>query len=157
MASPKPTPTALKLIKGNPGKRPINKSEPKPRQTARVPSPPSELGKMAKAEWRRIAKELHATGVLTQIDTKTLANYCQAYEDMNVARGLLAAHNMNNPTQINLLVTVGGNTRTHPFVQQIRDHRRDMMAFASEFGLTPSSRSKVVVKGQNKGGEWDDF
>jgi len=30
MAGRKPKPTALKIIEGNPGKRPLNKNEPKP-------------------------------------------------------------------------------------------------------------------------------
>lgn len=157
MSGPKATPTALKLIKGNPGKRPINKTEPKPKQGARVPAPPPELGKRAKAEWRRIAKELHDMGVLTRIDTKTLANYCQAYDDMMTARGQLDLWNMNHPDQINVLKTMGGMIRTHPLVSQLRDHRKDMMAFAAEFGLTPSSRSKVTTNKQARENEWTDF
>lgn len=157
MAGRKPKPTALKLIQGNPGKRKVNKKEPQPAQGGRVPSPPAELGKMAKAEWKRIAKELHDMGVLTRIDTKTLANYCQAYEDMKIARGLLAKWNLANPNSPNQIVTGGGMVRSHPLVQQIRDHRKDMMAFAAEFGLTPSSRSRVQVKGKGQGGEWDGW
>jgi P27 family predicted phage terminase small subunit len=156
-AGRKPKPTALKLIQGNPGKRAINKQEPQPEKPVKVPSPPAELGKMAKAEWRRVAKELFDTGVLTRIDTKTLANYCQAYEDMKVARGLLAKHNLQNPDAINLVKTMSGMVRTHPLVQQIRDNRKDMMAFAAEFGLTPSSRSRVTTDKQRPKGEWDDF
>jgi hypothetical protein len=30
MSGPRPTPTYLKLLRGNPGRRPINKNEPKP-------------------------------------------------------------------------------------------------------------------------------
>lgn len=157
MPGPKPQPTALKLIRGNPGKRPVNSQEPKPKQTASVPSAPAYLGTKAKSEWKRIAKELHETGVLTRIDTKALANYCMAYEDMLTAMGLLHAHNLQNPTQKNVVVSMTGNIKTHPLVDQVRNHRMDMMRFASEFGLTPSSRSKVKVKGQDKGNEFDDF
>ena len=39
---PKHTPTKLKLLKGNPGKRgPLNKDEPEPE--VRLPNPPSHL------------------------------------------------------------------------------------------------------------------
>lgn len=157
MAGRKPKPTALKLIQGNPGKRAISKSEPKPKQTAATPSPPAELDQRAKSEWKRIAKELHAMGVLTRVDTKALANYCQAYSDMLAARALLVDWNLTHPDQINVLKTMNGMIRTHPYVQQMRDARLDMMKFAAEFGLTPSSRSRVSAKDMNKGGEWDDF
>ena len=40
MRGRKPTPTHLKLVRGNPGKRPLNASEPKPQLT--LPSPPAE-------------------------------------------------------------------------------------------------------------------
>ena len=47
----KPTPTTLKELKGNPGRRPLNEAEPKP--AARLPSPPAHLSRSARREWRR--------------------------------------------------------------------------------------------------------
>ena len=41
MASPKPKPTKLKILEGNPGKRPLNLNEPKPKQV--VPKCPDWL------------------------------------------------------------------------------------------------------------------
>ncbi len=157
MAGRKRKPTALKLIEGTYRKDRAPKHEPKPKQTAQVPSAPSYLGTKAKSEWKRIAKELHDMGVLTRIDTKTLANYCQAYDDMLTARGLLEAHNLANPTSHNVLRTVGGMVRTHPYMIQMREHRKDMMAFAAEFGLTPASRSRVSAKMPNADDDWDEF
>ena len=152
----KAEPTALKLIKGTARKHRI-KNEPKPKQAARVPAPPAELGQKAKAEWRRVAKVLHETGVLTGIDTKALANYCQAYDDMLTARGLLHAHNLANPDSINLLKKMSGDAKTHPYVDQIRQHRADMLRWAAEFGITPSSRTRVVVSKPDQKNEFDDF
>lgn len=157
MAGRKPKPTALKLIQGNPGNRPLPKNEPKPKQGARVPSPPAELGVKGKSEWKRIAGELHGMGVLTRIDTKALANYCQAYDDMLTARGLLHHWNMNNPDQINVVKSLSGNIKTHPYLTQVREARQDMMRFAAEFGLTPSSRSRVSAKAMDGGDGWEGF
>lgn len=47
----KPTPTAIKKLEGNPGKRPLNKSEPKPIRKA--PFCPKWLEVEAKKEWQR--------------------------------------------------------------------------------------------------------
>lgn len=72
-----PKPTHLKVLEGNPGKRAINKNEPKPQ--AKAPSCPAHLDKEAKAEWRRISKQLLQLGLLTEVDRAALAAYCQAW------------------------------------------------------------------------------
>ena len=73
----KPTPTALKLLEGNPGKRKLNDKEPKPEKKA--PSCPKWLETEAKKEWRRLAKKMELMGVLTEVDMAAFAGYCQAY------------------------------------------------------------------------------
>ena len=73
----KPKPTALKVLEGNPGKRPLNNKEPQPEKKA--PRCPSWLEPEAKKEWKRMAKTLEAIGVLTQVDKAAYAGYCQAY------------------------------------------------------------------------------
>ena len=47
----KPQPTALKVLKGNPGRRPLNEDEPKPEVL--LPRPPAHLSPVARREWRR--------------------------------------------------------------------------------------------------------
>ena len=46
----RPKPTNLKLIEGNPGKRPLPGNEPKPKPKA--PSMPSDLDYQAKKTWK---------------------------------------------------------------------------------------------------------
>ena len=46
----KPKPTAIKELEGNPGKHPLNASEPKPKKKA--PACPKWLEPEAKKEWR---------------------------------------------------------------------------------------------------------
>src|SRR5947207_11816997 len=77
MRGRKPKPTALKLLAGNPGKRRLNHREPKPQRE--LPTCPSHLLPAAKAEWKRLARELYDLGVLTRLDRGALAGYCQAY------------------------------------------------------------------------------
>lgn len=54
----KPKPTAMKELEGNPGKHPLNTSEPKPNKKA--PACPKWLEPEAKKEWRRLAKQMEA-------------------------------------------------------------------------------------------------
>ena len=77
MRGRKPKPSRLKLIQGNPSKRALNAREPRPE--ARVPTCPAHLNPSAKAEWKRLAHEMHRLGILTSLDYAALSAYCQAY------------------------------------------------------------------------------
>ena len=77
MRGRKPLATAVKLALGNPGKRPLNRREPKP--VTAVPTCPAHLMPTAKTEWKRLARYLHDLGVISELDRAALAAYCQAY------------------------------------------------------------------------------
>lgn len=73
MRGRKPTPTNLKLLRGNPGHRPLPKSEPKPEGA--VIRPRFMKGRAVKV-WEEYAPELIRLGVLTSIDAHTFAVWC---------------------------------------------------------------------------------
>ena len=86
----KPKPTALKILEGNPGKRPINENEPiPPKGTVKCPT---WLEPEAKKEWKRLAPSLEAMGVLTQADLTAFAGYCQAYARWKEAEEFISQH-----------------------------------------------------------------
>jgi P27 family predicted phage terminase small subunit len=88
---PPPLPTHLKLLRGNPGQRAINKFEPMPELLARPPEPPDDLGEYAKEEWRRIIGEAFNLRLVTAMDIQPLAAYCDAYERWRTAREAVRA------------------------------------------------------------------
>jgi len=133
---PAAQPTKLRLLRGNPGKRPVNEAEPQPRAVA--PEPPAFLKREALEQWRYIAPELERLGLLTIVDGAALAAYCQAYQ-----RWIQAERNVNK----NGLV-LGGGTRyaqPNPAVGIAQKSMQLLRAFAAEFGLTPASRSRISV------------
>ncbi len=136
----KPTPTHLRLVKGNPGKRPLPKNEPKPDLV--VPPVPPELSDDAKLEWGRVTVELHKLGLLSGIDRAALAAYCSSYGLLVRVERLLRKIGEDGSDGI-LLMTAQGNVVQHPLLGVANKARRDMMAYAVEFGMTPSSRSRV--------------
>src|SRR5712691_8892206 len=77
MRGRRPKPTRLKMLTGNPGKRPLNGNEPRPAPA--VPECPTELGPVARTEWNRLVGELSALRLLTNLDRAALAAYCGAY------------------------------------------------------------------------------
>src|SRR3972149_6552816 len=69
----RPVPTALKILHGNPGKRPINKEEPKPPSGTPVMPKWLKSFPIAVKEWKREAKILDEMGVLTLAEAGDLA------------------------------------------------------------------------------------
>jgi phage terminase small subunit len=65
------------VLTGNPGKRPLNKNEPRP--DVLIPECPPELGPVARREWDRVVGDLAALRLLTNLDRAALAAYCGAY------------------------------------------------------------------------------
>jgi phage terminase small subunit len=72
-----PKPTHLKAITGNPGKRPLNEHEPRPK--VEIPECPPELSPSAQREWNRLVDHLAALRLLTSLDRAALAAYCGSY------------------------------------------------------------------------------
>jgi phage terminase small subunit len=66
MRGRRPKPTRLKLLTGNPGKRPFNDTEPRPEPV--VPECPPELSELARREWDRLAPELAKLRIVTNLD-----------------------------------------------------------------------------------------
>ena len=136
-----PKPTVLKELEGNPGKRPLNKQEPKPKKQA--PRCPSWLMPDAKKEWKRLSQELEAMGLLTQIDMAAFAGYCQAYARWKEAEEFISKHG-------SILKTSSGSIQQIPQVSIAPQNLKQMRNFCSELGLSPSARSRLSIT--NRGG-----
>ena len=149
---PSPQPTKLKLIKGNLGRRPINKNEPQP-APVKAPKCPAYFGPIAKTEWKRIVPELEQLGLLTNIDLKAIEVYCLTYQEYRDVEAVLAKEGRVYEAE----TKIGMVLKARPEVAISRNARQLMKAYLTEFGMTPSSRSKVVVLGNNDKGEGFDF
>lgn len=137
MRGPSPMPTKLKELRGNPGKRALNVNEPQP-LAAKVTCP-RWLPTAAKREWRRIAPELVRLGLLTLVDRGALAAYCEAWAEAIMAHETLQREGYTFETE-------KGYRGVHPMVAVKNKALLRMRAFASEFGLTPSVRSRLSVE-----------
>lgn len=138
-SGPKPKPTAIKILEGNPGKRKLNEREPKP-ETG-MPKCPEWLDPEAKKEWKRLAKAMHQMGVLTTVDRAAFASYCQAY-----ARWKEAQHHIDEEGSV--IMNDKDQPVTSPWVNISDKANKQMMHAAAEFGLTPSTRSRIVAAGE---------
>ncbi len=135
----KPKPTAIKKLEGNPGKRLLNNDEPEPEKKA--PRCPVWLEKEAKEEWNRISKRLEHLGLLTEVDMAAFAGYCQAYARWKEAEEFISQHGP-------IVKTPSGYWQQVPQVSIAQSYLKVMIRFCQEFGLTPSSRSRIIVDNQ---------
>ena len=138
----KKTPTALRLITGNPSGRPMPKDEPQPPEE--MPKIPTHLCKDAKKEWNRIAPVLHNMGVLTQIVKTILAAYCSSYAMWEKAwRALNKMEQEESHADGLMIETTNGNLIQNPLVGTANKAAKDMISYASELGMTPAARTKI--------------
>lgn len=138
MRGRKPTPTALRLLRGNPRKRPVNLAEPAPAPLADQ-APPDWLDASAQAEWRRLAPMLGRLGVLTETDADALAAYCEAFTTWKQATQRLRQFGM----VVKRSAAAGELPVISPYVKIAHHAMGQMRAFLVEFGMTPSSRARI--------------
>jgi P27 family predicted phage terminase small subunit len=136
MRGRRPRPTRLKVLTGNPGKRPLNEHEPRPE--ASIPQCPPELGPAAQREWNRLVTELATLNLLTNLDRAALAAYCGSYA--------LWAEAMEAIQKYGAMVkSPSGYPMQSPYIAIANRQAEIMMRIASEFGFTPASRSRISL------------
>lgn len=151
---PKPKPTRLKVIEGNPGHRPLNENEPAA-PVGDLPDPPSFLHPLAVEHWHFVAPDLYGMGVLSRIDVAVFAAYCQCFARWRIAEEAIAkdAKKRGNKATSGLTVkTKNGNVIQNPMLSTANAAFRDMAKLAAELGLTPSARTTL----ENKRGQSED-
>lgn len=147
MPGPKPMPTYLKVLRGNPGKRRI-KPEPQPAIPDSVPDAPTYLARYAREEWNRIAPELYRLRLLTVFDIQPLAAYCVAYERWRTANERLDEIASRDPLAgLVIKTSTKGTLMQSPVFLAARQSARDMIRYASEFGFTPAARARIGADG----------
>lgn len=83
-----PKPTALKLVAGNPGKRPLNKQEPDPIYLQDLTAP-TWLPPDAAGVWDEMAPMAAKNKLLTEVDVQAFAMGCVSIAQYRLATGAL--------------------------------------------------------------------
>jgi P27 family predicted phage terminase small subunit len=124
------------------------KNEPTPVMVMQnIPDAPKHLDDYALAEWHHICGALFRCGILTEIDGRGLAMYCQAYGRWRKAEE--AIQEIAKQDTINgglMIMTTNGNWVQNPMVGTANTAMRDAMKYAAEYGLTPSSRVRLGIE-----------
>lgn len=143
-----PKPTALKLLEGNAGKRQLPKHE--PRLAVGAPECPEWVTGSARAHWSDIAQQLKLMGVATSADKYALGLMVDALGDYIAAKKTLEE-------QGDTFTSEKGYVGVHPCVAIRTNAWERILKALREFGLTPSSRTRVASMGEGKRDEFEDF
>ena len=146
MSGPPKTPTHLRLVRGNPSKRPINKNEPQPLKG--VPPVPKHFDKQGKYWFKRMAEELDASGVISQLDARALEllveayteyrHHCETLDREGYTYAVYSDDDSDEGKEREIRMI-----KPHPAAMMKADAWKRLRAMLAEFGMTPSSRSKV--------------
>jgi len=132
--APRPKPTVLKQLAGNPGRRPLNAREPQPR--AATGYAPRRLSEAERKYWRDLAPKLLRAGLLTELDTQALERMCELRVRIDEA--------LKTAKKGLLIKTASGNWIQNPAIGIVNRAYDLLVALEREFGMTPSSRTKVA-------------
>ena len=138
---PNKTPTTLKILNGNPGKRPLPQNEPKP--TPIAPARPAWLTGDGRKIWDRLSPQLEKLGLLTSIDGEAFAAACQCWGTYVKTQRYIKSNGFTYE-HINKAGEV--NTTTRPEVYIGQKALDQFKSFCAEFGLTPASRASIDIK-----------
>ena len=140
---PAPTPAKILQLRGTYRK---DRDAPNPVDPPRPAKPPAcptwfardvPWGKLARAEYRRLSRELLELGLLTEIDRDALLAYCDAVARWRYWRAELGRLGSWNQ------VTESGYVAPRPEVSYMNKALEDARRWGALFGLSPSDRRNV--------------
>jgi phage terminase small subunit len=145
-----PTPTAIRVLNGNPSRRPLPTNE--PQYTTGVPERPTGMSAGARKVWDGLISEMAASGVLRLVEAGALTMLCEDIALLETFRKGLAQMAREIVAQakkqgkkivggpmVHLSRTIEGR-RT---LATIRELSAQIIVQRREFGLTPASNSRV--------------
>jgi len=144
MAGRKPTPRHLKVIRGNPGKRPLNKNEPD--FSSDLPVAPGWLSERAKEIFTLLVSRLTEMGCASASHTEALALAAMRQEEVEICSAEL-----QKALACETKIIAGGTAiKASPYVAIRSKASRHLQSLLAEFGLTPSSATKIVASSKQK-------
>lgn len=136
MAGRKPLPTNLKVLRNT--AQPCRMNENEPKVPACKIEMPDGLSDMEQRHWQLVSRDLEECGILTKIDVHAFKLYCNLYATWENANDNLKKYG-------SVIKDKRGVPCLSPYFQISMKAMDKMLNFLREFGMTPSSRTKVIV------------
>jgi P27 family predicted phage terminase small subunit len=135
---PKPKPTRLKILTGNPGCRPLPTGEPQPE--VGLPRCPARFKGDARKLWNQFARQLTACGIATKLDATALEMLVDQHQAYTAASAQVLK---TGPVWLERGEGTIPKFAYSPYWVQQQRAFKHMLAMLREFGMTPSGRASV--------------
>jgi P27 family predicted phage terminase small subunit len=132
-SGPRPSPTALKVLRGFRADR-INQREPRPPAGEIVT--PATLSPLARPIWDRLAPICLVMGTLTVADVGAFAALCELQATLELACSAKGGARFR---------AVSKAGRIHPALKLERDTAAALRPYFEKFGLDPIGRARIVI------------
>ena len=134
MRGAKPKATVLKLVTGNPGRRPLNAQEAKPKTV--VPEPPEMMNEAALKEWHRVTPLLEEVGLIAKLDRAIIAAYCMAWSRWIECERMLETTGL-------IVKAPNGYPMYSPYLSASNKALDQVRQLSEQIGLSGSARSRI--------------
>lgn len=138
---PPPTPTALKILRGNPGNRPILPDIFEP--VRECPDCPPHITGRAREHWDYITEQLNRYGMLAKTDMGQLAALCTVWARYVEAEEMIAMAAAQAPMSKGWLQKGDGGMKVAPWLRVSRDAIDQYTRLSQKFGLSPTDRVRM--------------
>ena len=155
LRGPAPKPTGVRILEGSRAHRPLPENE--PQYTPGVPRKPKKISRYAKLVWDELVAEMEPANVLRSVDQRALwqlaedeALLAEAYAGLwKMVRALQdKAKSEGKELPGGPLFALVSMTSGRLAMNVIRDLGARVLIERREFGLTPSSRTRISAPGE---------
>lgn len=143
MSGRKPLPKLIKIAEGTYRDDRAN-NEPVPEKLDRRDPPSWIRDRLSRKMWRKFYDQLYPIGLLTKIDIVALELLVTTYVKWREA---------SDKAKVGIYKTQTGYVACNPLINVENRYAKDLRALLTEFGMTPSSRSRINLQ---LGGEDED-
>ena len=145
----KTKPRAQREAEGGGGHRLLPDEVDMPAPT-RAKAAPRSLGQDGRRAWRRLARDLVAAKILSNVDFDALHAYCSAIDQFLKAERYVKKNGMHTYASSGAMVA-------SPYVNMRNQAQEQMRKWANELGITPAARSRVEAITDKGESDEDDF
>lgn len=156
---PAPKATNMRILEGNPSRRPINSDEPQPEPGAVCPFW-ATTG--AREVWEEVAPILINCGILTQADQVMFAAWCDAVANYKAVSLEIEAVNYKHVCNSNLahardlaVEPAYCQKEIKSLIASQRNYAELMIRFGTKFGLSPGDRTGLKVSKPKERSKWE--
>ena len=150
MTGRKPTPSVLKMLRNNPGRRPLNPHEPEP-DALSLACPPELTDDAARAEWTRAIVPAIRSGQITSADRMFAIAHCDLWATWRSQLADAAQHAH--------VIAAGPNRYPMPNPARVMANKTLLLLAKvdAELGFSPTARSRVALAARTPHSRVDQF